>query len=459
MRTSWFYKEPILVSLIAAILTPMVSLAAGNPSVQPMERTLRRPMGSERRAAACALDEGVYDASGDVYEDLRLFDGTGQAVPYVVRARTKTTRHTRNRPVSMVKTGLETLPDGGIRILLRRTQKGGQPDRVRLLTHEKDFEKLVSVWGRTGDAEWVSLADSTPIFDYSRFIDIRETSVPIRRGNYSSYRIEMSNMSEDQQTPLSEIVREMRGGVAETIRETRSYRRRDFRIDEVEFTEVRSEDKQGARVECTYTTSDFSVANTDDGRQTIVRIQTRRPPLTGLELSVDDANFSRTVHVEGSDALGLQASWKRVANQRITSIRTGSYSMRKVRIAFRQPVRFRHYRLTVANMDSPPLSIQGVTGYGDVNELVFFVDEADTYTLHYGDKELSAPRYDIADVLRKLKSSDADEWELGRELITGAPRQRFRLMSGMTFLVGCVILMVAVLFTLIRRVAGDIDES
>ena len=435
----------------------------------PLMKDIAAPAGADREVGACDLDEEVLDAVEGDYSGLRILDAAEQETPYLVRPKRRKKTVVLECTVPMEKKSLETLPDNRVRIVLHQKpvtdEPLGEPEVLILSSRLKNFEKAVTVHGSFDGLTWELLTDDQPIFDYSRFIDIRNDRVDIKRGPYKQYRIEISNMSEKQESPLTSLAREKQGEKIVSETERKSFRRADFRIESITFKGKKSVERKTKSVTREYTAENFESELDAVEKETVLTFSVACPPLTKLTLLSEDANFSRRVEVEATDKDPAENDWRHLTTCNISRIRLGRFRQDHTEIALPGLPRFRWYRLKIRNLDSPPLTITGVRPSGEVHEAVFFCQKGQSYRMYYGAKGMSVPRYDIADVLRRTEGEDTDAYELGDEEENPAStgEEKVGLGSHRGWLVAAGIFMVVVLVwgigTSLKNVDALEDES
>jgi hypothetical protein len=329
-----------------------------------------------------------------------------------------------------------------------------------LQSEQKNYEKLVSVQSSDDRQSWVPLVERQPVYDYSKYLDLRHDRVRITPDTRRYYRVEVSNIMEEHLSPLIQIARETRDGELVSRIENTSLRREDFRIDRVGLIERRETwtDTEARLRE--YTVEGLSVTHDAEHRTTVAEFRTRNVPLRELRFDVANTYFSRGVVVEGHPRAEGSRGWMRLAAGALQRIPGSEPDNGRV-VKLRRACRYRRYRATIHNMDSPPLEVEAVTAKGEVQESVFLCRPGEAYHVVYGAVDARAPRYDIERVIRGVKQEAMDAYTLGSEQAhTLFRRPGFAwLRSGKALLVPAVILMVFVLVWLIARSARHVDAS
>jgi hypothetical protein len=427
----------------------------------PFEKTLVAPEGAGRNLGSLALDEPMLAATDDAYANLRLLDSKGAAVPFLARARRINRTTSVEADVAMETVSLETLPGNCIRVLLRKgpRQEGRQPSAVLIHSGLRDFEKQVTVEGSTDGTAWSVLNAGQPIFDYSRFMDVRSTRVEFPAGPYEHFRIVISNVTENADSPLVQLARDTREGKLFSAVEQTSFRRADFRVDRLEFLEKRLLGQRAEAVIRVYSVSAFLVATNAKEKTSVVTFGSPRAPLTEFALQAGDPNYSRAFTLEASDEATGDDGWRVILNGRLAHVSAGAFNLDQTRIELPAPQRFARGRLTIRNQDSPPLDIRGITARGETHELVFLTAPPRAFRVLYGGQDVPAPQYDIGAVLQNAQTAETDEYRPGEQRDNPAYRgERARPpLSAKAMLIIGLVVMVIVLIWVIARAARKIE--
>jgi hypothetical protein len=353
----------------------------------------------------------------------------------------------------------ERLTNNCIEIVVSAHEAGHSINAVILHTGLRNFEKQVTVSGSEDRQAWTVLAEARPIFDYSRFIDLRHDRVDIVPGRYAFYKLDISNIVESPQSPLVQIVRETQDGALAREVEKTSFTREDFRIESMDFIETLESVLESDRVTRPCNLENLAVTNDSKTRTTIVTFDTPSVPLIELTLTTPSVNFSRKLTVEGCndkterhDTGAVPPAWQPIVSSTLTRIDIGKFQQNSTAIGLGGVRRFRHYRLTVHNLDSPPLNIAGVEAKGEVHEALFFRESSAAYRVFYGARDMAPPRYDIAAVLEKTEGPDADVFVAGKQEDNASYKPgRTPAFTGKRLLLPVVMLMVITLVWLIAK--------
>lgn len=449
-------------SLAAWLSWTLLLAAAAARAAAPSDFAFTRDMAPEGNVTAgvgaVVLDEEVLAALDGGYANIRVFGSDDEEIPRLIRVRRRPRIAPLVSDVAMEVITLEELEQNRIRVVLRRKDDAPVPNAIVFKSRLKNFEKQVSVHGSMDGETWHALAEGQPIFDYSRYMDVRRDTVEFTAAAYSRYRVEVSNIAEMRQSPLVQITRGTHSGGDSNVYERASFRREDFRIEQLVFQEREQESVPGVPEGRTYAVNDLAVVHDAQARSTVITFAVAWAPLTSLILETPDVNFSRRLVVEGSDGPDGDERWRRVAVGTVSRIHMGTFRQDRTTIGFGAPRRFGRYRLTLDNQDSPALEVGGVVARGDRMEVVFFCAPGVAYRLGYGGGESERPNYDIEAVLSRKRQPRPAEYSLGAARETpGYEADRRRRFDGDRAMVVAVVLMAIVLVLVIGVASRRLD--
>jgi len=446
-------------------------------SAEPIQLRYSKPLElpdlEKEELVAVPLDTSVYSSTRDGFPDLRLLDEDDTEISYLVRKSVTTHTRTINRRAAVNNPSLQPLEDGGLEITfyLDPQKYPHQPTGVRFHSPVKNFEHRVQVFHSDDGEDWQPVVQDGLIFDYSQFMDVRNDRIHF--GDTSGeavpqqfprhYRILIDDVTQEQQSQLLELTRNLQGEQETGRSESTTIRRQPFRIDrlEVEYDEVVEDVTTAQKSE--YPLTNFRVEQDQENQQTIIHVDSRREPLTQLYLTTPDRNFSRTARVQVTRERQGSPEWGTLGSATLSRIDFRSLHREKLYVKFPE-TRGLQYRIVIENRDSPPLEITGVTARGNVYEVVFLASSQTGYRLAYGNENLPAPNYDTM----ALKASLAEGFQpvsatLGvQEEATDAPphgKPLFtRLLNDMRFLSVAVITLVAILAWGLYHATRRVDE-
>ncbi|MFC1497724.1 hypothetical protein ACFLS1_04505 [Verrucomicrobiota bacterium] len=449
-------NKPIIVGLLVLLLCGGTAPGSSDIEFFPLTKDLKTEKAGSRKIASFILDEEIFAATKNNYSNLRIFDDNNVETPFLVRCQrqNKSVVHEHEVPVKTI--AFELLPDNRIEVVLEKKKQNPKllPEIIIISSSQKNYEKMVTVYAGNDRASWKIIAKNKPIFDYSRYMDVKNNRIEIKPGKYSYYKIEISNITESQQSPFTKIVRETKEGDLSRKMETSSFRNKDFRIDKIKLLGKTKSITRVNKLTQPYTVSGFTVSDNPKEQETILTFDTFRVPARSLTILTDVPNFSRSLLVEGCNENKDKNEWIRITSANISRISAGEFQQDQTAVKFSNPYRrYKHYRITIRNLDSPPLDISGVKVHGETHEALFFCESARQYRVLYGAHELDQPEYDIAAVLSKAEAADTDTYFPGTQTANPlyASDRDFQLIEGRYLMVAAILLMVVTLVWLIAK--------
>ena len=260
---------------------------------------------------------------------------------------------------------------------------------------------------------------------------------------------------------LTELTRLLEGDQERQRSERRSLHYEALRIERIDFWHKQTETVPEDAKSFDYAVEDFTVRQDDELKATVIDIQTRRQPLTAFAVKTDTLNFSRKSEVQIPLQHGIESRRQTIGSATLEALNFQDISHEQNRIGFSEHRRA-NYRIVIHNQDSPPLDITGVNGVGNGYRLLFLSEPGNRYRLYYGNDKVESARYDTApirELLRRGYPSIAAELdaEVASEAI-GLPPDMSELMNSRWFLIGAIVIMLAVLAWSLYRVGKQVVE-
>lgn len=398
-------------TLILLSTTFQIASIASDIAWFPFYKTASFPEDNRKKTAVCYVDEELFRFSEPDYSNVRLFDEAGNEQPFLVRPAKTVKTVTIERKLDIGVISFQKLPDNKVEIICATGKESGDRklSSIQFVTALKNYEKKVSVFGGNDRESWDVLLENSPIFDYSGYIDLRNSRVSVPPCKYAFYRIIVSNITESHESPIIGVVSETQAGQLKREIEKREFQRENLRFDQIDFFEVKDIVKRDSIVTRLYKLENLSVA-TDDGKTTIL-FNALRTPLTSLQIITDSSNFIRTFRVDvRNEKTGV---WRQISAGSISKIDIGGFKRNNTHITLNRVIRTPEMRVVIDNMDNPPLDILDVEAKGEVHEIVFFPGTTPSFRVLYGADNIPPPRYDIAGVLSMADGAEADIWILG----------------------------------------------
>jgi hypothetical protein len=447
--------------VLACVLTVRAG-AAIVPADFPFVQDVRAPdpLPADGTLAAVVLNDDLLAELNDPRTNLRLLEADQREIPYLIRPRTETQTRVEEHRTPGTPLSFREHPDNRAEFVVARPDGSGAPVALLLHSAQANYEKLISIHGSTDQQQWTLLTEAQPIFDYTRYIDVRNNRVNLPPGPWTFYRIDIANLAEDRKAVFTDVIRQVRGGeelVTET--ETARIRREPFRVDRLEWV-VRDERVLAERpLLAQWKIAEFDVQQDESAKVSRIEFTTRRQPLVALWLFPEDRNFSRHVTVSASDQPGTNAAWLGLANATLTRIEAAPGHEPQLKLDLGGPRRFLRYRITISNHDNPPLAIASIQAEAETWEALFFPPPG-PMSLYYGGTFATAPRYDIGAVLAARPRLEPVVWRLGPPSPNPAYREPTPLppaRSGKTIMIAAIIVMVGLLFLLIAKSAKQVE--
>ncbi len=449
MKTSWIILTLFLAAggLTAADLRPF-----------PSYRELQPPASIAGDVASVALDRPIYAASAGPRVYLRIIDQDNRETPFHLRLKAPAKKTLREVTFPAEVLSFRELPDNRVEIIARRDPNQPLAAGLRIHTSKQNFEKQVTVSGSTDREQWTPLAEAVPIFDYARFIDVHNELITITPHAFIFYKIEVANITETSDSPLTEIIRKRVGGAETETTEINTFRKELFHMDRLDFLGQKESFLPGETETREEPVREWIAMHNPEQRQTVVSFGAVRNPLTTLTLETKESNFSRPLVVAGAES--SKGPWTDLAAGRISRIDAGKVHQQSLVISLNGERRYRHYRIIIENQDNPPLTITGVRARENVYESLFLPKSDCRYRIYYGGSGAPAPTYDIETVLNAIPPGTALAWSMGDEtenpIYTPKPGARSEFNSK-SLLIAAIVLMVGLLGWAIFRITKKVD--
>lgn len=354
MTTSW-----LAIALLAASPRPSVV------------RRIEAPPGR----VAVVLDRDVYDAAREDLGDLRVLDGAGRLVPYVLDRGRDEARRIAPRVIDRAFTRgkLE-------RVTLDFGERRWKRDLALSLSGDS-FRRRVIVEGSDDAADWTTLTDGAYVFAVPGPVVARYESVAFPENEQRYLRVTVLHAEGDPERieiyEAGASTTERREGPS-TVLSPRAQREEDARRHETVVT---------------------------------LELGAHHQPFRGIDLEVDDPRFMRGVSVEARRE-GRRARpgeepqpdyWVPVGEGCLYRYDDAGRRLERLRIDVAG--REQTLRLRIRNADDRPLQLGPTRVVAPVERVLFEAAAGESYTLAYGAEDLSAPTFDLARTV-----GDVDAW-------------------------------------------------
>jgi hypothetical protein len=363
------------------------------PYKKPLER-VRRDSGE---VGLFHLDADMYAATDAGYDNIRLADQNGAEVPYHLRKKIHTITQVVETVIASSVTAFEKPDDGVAHITVRRGEGTPNPVALDIRTRDRNYEKFVNVYGAHENGDWRPLVTNGRIYDFSRYIDVRQTRIELPPSDYTQFRVDIANFTEQKESEAVEVTTETRADEQFSETQRRTLRRVAIKIEDIKLyarTDRISADEPYRRA---YASTDLQREMDEEDQATHWTFGTDRQPLVSLSFDMASRNFSRQFMVEARS--DTNAPWHRLASRTLYSLDLGGARDRDLTIPLNPPARYPQYRVTVYNEDNASLAMNAVIATGLVQEVLFLPAADATYTVYYGGEGVRPPRYDVSAVL------------------------------------------------------------
>jgi hypothetical protein len=375
--------------------------ADGKPALQ-FRKELDRGTATGEEVLAVLLDSDIYAATRDGYPDLRILDDRGTMVPYLLEPVAQRRTSQVRQPCASKVASLHVDEGKGLEIVLELDEKAPGATGATIRTPLADYERHIRVYGSRTGVDWAPLVSEGAIFDYSRFMDVRNRDVVLPANDYRQFKVVVENELDDRESPLRELIRGRGEGKKDEQVEITRVLRRPFRIDGVDLWRTIETDRASKVETRPYPTAGLRVDSDAKQKVSRVEITSRREPLTRLSVSTASRNFSRPATVLIPVHQGTRTDWVEVGHGTLSLIQFRAFRRAELRVDFPEQ-RQKHYQLVIENADNPPLEISEVEAEGTGYRLVFLGTEGRTYRVEYGSDTVEPPKYDTAVVLGSMQ--------------------------------------------------------
>jgi len=385
----------------------MVSAAC---AVSAGEWRVARDIAGETEAmavAAVTLDEHVFVNSLPGFADVRVLDREGREVPRVIQAEREYAFEERHTPRAAKLKSLEQLPEGGMAVVceIERTNAVSLT-QVTIRTPLRNYEQTVTLYVQDGAGGWQPVKKAEPLFDYSRFADVKKETVDLPVLTNRLFRLEIGRADDRVFSLYTAVTEEAGRGQIKRF----SVEQRPFRIDAVIFRDTEQVAMAKDRRE-RIGVRDVKVTEDAGRKGTLLEFGVAWQPVVGLVFNPAQQNFERAVTVEGLGAGG----WHSVSEGRVSRSRLpGMPPHDQVELGFAE-VRAERLRVWVQNDDNPPLTFGegGVSLVRQAYRVAFIAEKGQRYRLVYGNPEVKAePVYEQGVMAYLNSGKKSAEWRL-----------------------------------------------
>ena len=388
----------------------------------PLTKPLILSQEQAQDIVAFDIGEEVF-ATGGRLNKMRIYRDDETEVPRVIRIKKliKSVEVVRHYPTKVKS--LIMLDDNKMEIIVlcpTNIPAASEFVLLELQTKLRDFEKNVDVYGADADNQWVLLSKESALFDYTRYMDLRNTKVTLKPNTFKQYRIIVRQRDENTPSPLMKLSRETKQGVAISELEQREFSIRPFKVNRIMVSAAQQCQKMSKEITRTYSVvSSTNYLDKAKSGKSYFEFTVLNTPISQIEVITEDRNFSRSVCLEGLDETVKPPRYCPLQSARLENIKLGSYVRLAMKIKLTSPqlgYRYKTYRLVVENRDAPALEISGVKVSGLVYEILYLPQSGKSDALFYGTDDVTVPKYDLQQVLTSAPRNAIGVGTLGAQI-------------------------------------------
>lgn len=429
----------------------------------PLRREAKTPA-SDAGFFRIPVDAELYRHSGRDFAALRLAaerNGSLVELPWIIRPVPQPAAPSRpDRLIHRIES-FEEAPDHSIELVVALADGSPAAARLEIATPLRDFEKGVTVSIPGEGGLWSVLVGDAVVFDHTRFLDFRHTTVALPETPARRFRIRIADATDEQRSRVREITRTVGDASGTTVSETSRTETRAFRIDELRFhaapapAETRDPDRER------HVLALLSQETTASG-ETQLLLDGGNLPLERITFTTESRNFRRPVSIQ-VPAEG--DTWRTVHRGTLHLYDVGGFHDESLSLAV-PSIQSDRYRIVVENGKNPPVVFAGASGETRPRELVFLADPGDKPVVYLGgdDATLTKPSLDTAAIAAALSRKVAAGTLLLGET-TPNPDHRVLVPPGPSLLEsrgvlwGVIAVAVAVLIAVLYGALRKIDAS
>lgn len=343
--------------------------------------------------ARIEVEPRIYRLSGKDFSTLRLIrsqDGAQFEQPWVLR-KIPAPERTVPQPFRQEMESFTETADGAIEIVVSLTPAPSGPLRLHIDTPLRDFEKGISVAIPAAEGAWRELVGDGLLFDHSRFLDFRRTSLDLPGSGAGRIRIRIADASDEQRSRLREITRTVGDSSGVVISESARIESRDFRIDGLRLTSLRKEPAPARKETASHPLTILKSEGLEGG-VTAVEFDGGNLPIERLLLTSEDRNFRRAVSLQ---IPGPERDWRTLHRAHLHRYEVGDFRDESLGFELTE-TRSDRYRLLIENGSNPAVGITSVSAAGPRHEIFFLADPGVGLSFLVGAESADRPTFDAA---------------------------------------------------------------
>jgi hypothetical protein len=179
--------------------------AADGPNYR-FRKDLDRGSHAGEEVLSVTLDRDIYATTRPGFPDLRIRDDSGREVPYVLEQAGERKRATHQETCASEVVSLKEREGADLEIVIRLGEKTPSTSGLTIHTPLTDYEHRVKVFGSNDGKDWSSLVSDGLIFDYVRFMDIRNREVPLPKNDFRQFQVVIGQVRDELESPFRVVV-------------------------------------------------------------------------------------------------------------------------------------------------------------------------------------------------------------------------------------------------------------
>lgn len=447
-------KHALTITFIMTMAASLVADSAKRANFKYMKSIKEPASDGSADVFRIELDSDVYDNTARSLSDVRLFREDGSDVPYQRRRLTerKTTTRTVSWPGKVVT--LKKLPENRLELLVRNP-KDDAPTAFTFATPMRNYEKDVRVsYGASFD-DLKEFNGPRRIYDYTGIVrGLKDNEIPLPKTKAPCYSLIFDDFKDSEVSPFRRLV--LKSSDGDQI-EKLNVRDRWLTFDSITFIKRTEVDHDAQDVKRTYPLAIIDTEEKDD--ETVVTLESKREPLTSIEISTKTANFARDVTLKTSDD---RKNWRVIANGTLFNVNASSVKKSHLTLPFPEGRR-EYYQLIIKNGDNPPITVEKASAKGAVDTVEFLPNGLTAPPALYYGGSVPFPKYDVAQVIDKMNKPRIATMDLGEQesnpLYDPSKRKSDGFLNSKTTFVAAIVIMVAVLALVLFKSAGKLPET
>ncbi len=451
-------KNFVLISLLFYVTLCQAKIA---PYSFLYYRDLKAPETLENEIASFVINDSLYLHTEDYFSNIRLYSKDNKEIPFIIRHITSNDTITYEPVIHLSQHDFKRNKDNSIEVIYKRDKKDSIPVSLTLETSKTNFEKMVTVYGSNNIKKWTVLVEKQPIFDYEKYIDVRNLTVSFDKKPFIYYKIHLNNITEIKNSPFTQIFAEYdEREVKRRYKEFYEYKI-TFHINNTIFKGKYKKLVYGKKVLKEYPLLISETIQDTTDKTTNTYLGSNRQPLNKISLKVNTKNFKRKIKVEGTNDTTDDPTWYYLGNTEIYDVTAGDFHKEKMDIDLNRTGRFTKYRIKIYDHDNLPITFSSVSAIGDIHEILFFHNNISSLKVYYGGNDIPAPKYDVSSVLAEAPPIKGSLWELGKEYrnIEKPLSTKRQLLKPIHILYGALALMIIVLLCVLVFTVKKVDEK